>query len=147
MNSRRFKRITKELAISSTKKVDENGNVEFHLTDYIKMKIVDDNLTEMKAEIKGPLDSQYQGQIFELLITFPENYPFYAPSVKFITKISHPDIDEETGDICVDFYKSWFPTLYVGSILMQIYCLLGSPYDANTDVLLFDLLDERINNH
>ena len=133
MNSRRFKRITNELAISSTKNVDENGNVEFHLTDYIKMKIVDDNLTEMKAEINGPLDSQYQGRIFELLITFPENYPFRAPDVKFITEISHPDIDAETGTICADFYKGWTSNMVVGSILMSIYCLLGSPSDANID--------------
>ena len=133
MNSRRFKRITKELAISSTKKVDENGNVEFHLTDYIKMKIVDTNFTEMKAEIKGPVDSQYQGRIFELLVTFPEEYPFRAPDVKFITEISHPDISEETGEICADFYKGWASGMFVGSILMSIYCLLGSPSEVNTD--------------
>ena len=146
MNSRRFKRITKELAISSTKNVDENGNVEFHLTDYIKMKIVDDNLTEMKAEIKGPVGSKYQGRIFEVLVTFPEDYPYSAPDVKFITEISHPDVDEE-GAICADFYNGWVSGMVVGGILMTVYCLLGSPSDADKDldessdkVFLFDLL-------
>ena len=132
MESRSIKRITGELsAYKSTKKVDENGNVEFHLTDYIKMKIVDDNLTEMKAEIKGPVDSQYQGQTFETLITFPENYPFSAPTVKFITKISHPDVEEESGMVCGDPYKGWLSGMFVGSILMQIYCLLGSKSVTN----------------
>ena len=133
MDSRRLKRITKELAMHFRMKEGENGDVEFHLTDYIKMKVVDDSLTEMKVEIKGPLDSQYQGRMFELLITYPENYPFCPPDVKFITKISHPDINEETGTICEDFYKGWVSTMQVVGILMQIYCLLGSPSDANTD--------------
>ena len=133
MESRRFKRITNELAaIKSARKVDKNGNVEFQLTDYIKMKMIDVNLTEMKAEIKGPVGSKYQGRIFEVLVTFPEKYPFRAPDVKFITEISHPDVDEE-GAICADFYKGWVATMQVGSILMAVYCLLGSPSDASTD--------------
>ena len=127
MTSGRFKRISNELAsIESTKKVDENGNVEYHLTDYIKIKIVDDTLRVMKAEIKGLLDFKHEDRTFELLINLPEGYPFNPPDVKFITKISHPNVVKHTGRI-LGLSRDWSPAMSVGEILMNIYCLLGPP--------------------
>ena len=126
MGNLKVKRITKELA-ALTKKVDESGKAEFQVTDYIKIKPVDDKLTELRAEIKGPPQTQYEGQTFDLSIKFPERYPFVEPNVKFITKISHPNIDGETGEVCEHFLCDWVSGMNIAAVLMNIYCLLGSP--------------------
>ena len=123
------KRVQKELVDSRiyTRKEDKCGNVEFHLSDYIKVQPGCDDFSVLRAEIQGPPDTQYQGQKFEVSMKFPDDYPFEAPDVKFVSKISHPNIDEETGEICQYFLEDWSPGLKIHAVLLSIYCLLGSP--------------------
>ena len=53
------------------------------------------------ATILGPEGSPYEGGAFKLSVTFPEEYPFTAPKLKFITKIYHCNISS-SGSICLD---------------------------------------------
>mmetsp|Transcript_4356 Transcript_4356/g.4868 ORF Transcript_4356/g.4868 Transcript_4356/m.4868 type:complete len:149 (-) Transcript_4356:111-557(-) len=43
----------------------------------------------------GPENSPYEGGIFLLKLTFPEEYPHKRPIIQFITPIYHPNV---TGD-------------------------------------------------
>ena len=61
--------------------------------------------------------------IFELTLTFTTNYPFQAPSVKFITDIFHPNISP-AGILPLD---NWTPALDVTEILSYIQRLLSEP--------------------
>lgn len=92
------------------------------------VKIVDDNLFEWIATIKGPPKTPYELGIFELNLKFSSDYPFKPPYVNFITKIYHPNINEY-GEICVDILKlqNWSPVLNISSILMSIISLLDDP--------------------
>ena len=89
--------------------------------------VKDDNLLSWEATILGPSDSPYSGGIFNLDISFPADYPFKPPKVKFTTKILHPNINNH-GSICLDILnKSWSPALTVSKVLLSISSLLTDP--------------------
>ena len=60
---------------------------------------------------------------FELTLTFTTNYPFQAPSVKFITDMFHPNISP-AGILPMD---NWTPALDVTELLSNIQRLLSEP--------------------
>ena len=80
-----------------------------------------------QATIMGPSDSPYQGGVFFLDIHFPQDYPFKPPKCVFITKIYHPNINNN-GSICLDILKDqWSPALTIGKVLLSISSLLTDP--------------------
>lgn len=89
----------------------------------------DTDMDNWIAVIQGPEGSDYEGEIFELSILLPANYPFSPPKVKFITPIFHCNI--KNGTICLDILKTgWSPALTVGKVLLSITSLL---YNQNPD--------------
>ena len=47
-----------------------------------------------QAVIFGPDDTPWEGGTFKLVLEFTEDYPNKAPSVRFLTKMFHPNICE-----------------------------------------------------
>ncbi len=86
-----------------------------------------DNLLHWKGTIIGPINSPYEGGIFNLTIKFPNDYPFKPPKITFDTKIYHPNINKN-GSICLDILKDqWSPVLSVANVLLSICSLLTDP--------------------
>eukprot|EP00516_Mucochytrium_quahogii_P001373 CAMPEP_0203764428 /NCGR_PEP_ID=MMETSP0098-20131031/17676_1 /ASSEMBLY_ACC=CAM_ASM_000208 /TAXON_ID=96639 /ORGANISM=" , Strain NY0313808BC1" /LENGTH=183 /DNA_ID=CAMNT_0050660269 /DNA_START=65 /DNA_END=613 /DNA_ORIENTATION=- len=101
-----------------------------------------DSLHEWAATITGPDGSPYEKGVFYLDITFPENYPFSPPLVKFRTPIYHCNI-ASNGSICLDILKSnWSPVLNVCQVLLSICSLLT---DANPSDPLVPQIAELYN--
>ena len=46
----------------------------------------------------------YEGLTYKLSLSFPSDYPFTAPTVKFDTPCYHPNVDQY-GNICLDILK------------------------------------------
>lgn len=84
-------RLNKEFADNTTKAKQEGVQ---------KIEVVNDNMAIWKVFIDGPLESPFTGGTFQVEINFEENYPFKAPKVRFLTKIYHPGIKQDTGEIC-----------------------------------------------
>jgi ubiquitin-conjugating enzyme E2 D/E len=105
---------------------------------------VNDNLFEWEAVILGPVETPYEGGVFNLSISIPSNYPFKPPMVIFKTKIYHPNINS-AGSICLDILKTqWSPALTISKILLSICSLLADPNP--NDPLVPDIANIYKNN-
>ena len=96
--------------------------------------------------MKGPVESPYANGNFKLKFSFPENYPFKPPEVKFLTTVYHPNIKLDTGEICLEvFNSSWAPTQKVSEILEKIASMLQTPSASNP--LETEIANEYLNNY
>ncbi|GMH82722.1 hypothetical protein TL16_g09357, partial [Triparma laevis f. inornata] len=87
-----------------------------------------DNLFEWVATITGTEGTPYAGGIFLIDFNFDVNYPFKAPAISFVTKIYHPNVKSETGEICADLISNgWGPTLNVKHCLEVLRSMLITP--------------------
>ncbi|KAG9196024.1 ubiquitin-conjugating enzyme E2 D [Alternaria panax] len=113
------------------------------------------NPLSWQATIKGPPATPYESGTFHLTMEFPEGYPRTPPSVRFITKVYHPNIDSENGWICLNILGvDWSPVLTVSTVLLSIRAFLDSPDTddpacpgiANEYVYRRDVFDETARN-
>ncbi|XP_014777917.2 ubiquitin-conjugating enzyme E2-17 kDa [Octopus bimaculoides] len=87
----------------------------------------DNNIMLWNAVIFGPNDTPFEDGTFKLTIKFTEEYPNKPPTVRFISKMFHPNIYAD-GSICLDILQNrWSPTYDVSSILTSIQSLLHDP--------------------
>ncbi|KAF8318820.1 uncharacterized protein EI90DRAFT_3147262 [Cantharellus anzutake] len=86
-----------------------------------------DNLMLWNAVIFGPVDTPFEDGTFKLLLTFDESYPNKPPTVKFLSKMFHPNV-YANGELCLDILQNrWSPTYDVAAILTSIQSLLHDP--------------------
>merc|ERR1711902_211974 len=107
----------------------------------IRSRLVnEENLFEWEVALFGPPDTLYQGGYFKAHMKFPPDYPYSPPSVRFITKVWHPNV-YENGDLCISILhppvddphsgelpcERWNPTQNVRTILLSVVSLLNEP--------------------
>ncbi|KAG8215403.1 hypothetical protein J3R82DRAFT_9010 [Butyriboletus roseoflavus] len=72
-------------------------------------------------------DTPFEDGTFKLLLTFDESYPNKPPTVKFLSRMFHPNV-YANGELCLDILQNrWSPTYDVAAILTSIQSLLHDP--------------------
>lgn len=107
---------------------------ELNETSPYNIKIIpnENDFKQWKLLLSGPQNSIYQNGLFKILITFPDGYPFKAPNVKFETKIYHPNVKFDTGELCNLLYeKDWTPVKKISNIIDIIVNILCNPDTEN----------------
>jgi ubiquitin-conjugating enzyme E2 D/E len=103
-----------------------------------------DDMYRWEGAIFGPSDTPYSGGVFRLRILFPLDYPFKSPTINFVTKIYHPNINS-AGVICLDILKTkWSPALTISKVLLSICSMLSDPNPD--DPLEHDIAKQYTNN-
>lgn len=80
------------------------------LTSNFEVELVNDNIREFHVTFHGPADTFYAGGVWKIHVELPEQYPYKSPSIGFMNKILHPNIDEMSGSVCLDVInQTWSP--------------------------------------
>jgi len=67
-----------------------------------------------------------------MAISFPSNYPYSSPAIKFDTPCYHPNVDINSGAICLDILQDKWSAVYsVQTVLLSLQSLLGEPNNAS----------------
>lgn len=112
--------IEKEIVIMKNEVEINNDNYCFFQDDKDLLKI--------KIAINAPVDSYYTKGIFQVDICIREGYPSEKPGVKFLTKIFHPNISFENGDLDEEILaKIWRPSLSIAKFVGILRNLLIKP--------------------
>jgi len=76
------------------------------------------------AGIPGKEGTPWEGGIYKLILSFPENYPSKPPHCKFDPVIFHPNV-YPSGTVCLSILNpppkgNWSPSLNLRSVLLAI---------------------------
>ncbi|RQM12982.1 hypothetical protein DD237_006726 [Peronospora effusa] len=78
------------------------SDYEVHLTDETK-------ISDLDVKFHGPEDTPYEGGSWKIHVTLPKDYPFKSPSIGFLNRIYHPNVDETC--VLVNIFDMFIPQL------------------------------------
>ncbi|ESL09258.1 ubiquitin-conjugating enzyme E2 [Trypanosoma rangeli SC58] len=117
-----LKRLSNELREAS---LNPESDVDLHLLHA-------NSLFTWEAILSGPPGTPFEGGKYHLLLRVPQDYPMLPPTATFVTKVFHPNVNFDTGAVCLDILKSrWSPAWTLNSVCRAILNLLAEPEPNN----------------
>ncbi|KAG9135429.1 hypothetical protein Leryth_007189 [Lithospermum erythrorhizon] len=95
--------------MSSPSKRRDTDLMKLMMSDY-KVELINDEMHHFFVHFHGPRDSHYQGGVWKVRVELPDAYPYKSPSICFVNKMYHPNVDVTSGAVCLDVIKqTWSP--------------------------------------
>lgn len=96
--------------MASTCKRIESDVMKLLMSDYEVTLADDHNVREFYVRFHGPKDTPFASGVWKVRVEVPNQYPYKSPSIGFVNRIFHPNIDEMSGSVCLDVInQTWSP--------------------------------------
>ncbi|KAH7105647.1 ubiquitin-conjugating enzyme/RWD-like protein [Auriculariales sp. MPI-PUGE-AT-0066] len=94
---------------SPSKRRIETDVMKMLMSDY-EVSLIEDSMQEFHVRFFGPPETPFAGGEWKIHVELPDQYPYKSPSIGFLNKIYHPNIDELSGSVCLDVInQTWSP--------------------------------------
>ncbi|KDQ21024.1 hypothetical protein BOTBODRAFT_27040 [Botryobasidium botryosum FD-172 SS1] len=95
--------------MSSPKRRIETDVMKMLMSD-MEITLINDSMQEFYVRFYGPSETPFAGGVWKIHVELPDQYPYKSPSIGFMNKIFHPNIDELSGSVCLDVInQTWSP--------------------------------------
>ncbi|GJD11567.1 Ubiquitin-conjugating enzyme E2 5 [Galdieria sulphuraria] len=96
--------------MASPSKRRETDLMKLMMAEYEVELAENDRVGDFFVKFCGPVDTPYEGGVWKVHVTLPEAYPYKSPSIGFVNRIYHPNVDEMSGSVCLDVInQTWSP--------------------------------------
>lgn len=89
----------------------------------------DISMTHWNGTILGPPHSAYENRIYSVTLEAGPEYPHHPPTIKFITKVNLPSVDEQGNLITAKLpvLADWKPQTTMERVLLEVRREMSSP--------------------
>ena len=101
----------------------------------------------IECYINGPKETVYENGIWKINIQFPQNYPFKSPSIGFLDKIYHPNVDYASGSICLNVLNEEWQPIYTIQHILETFLPQLLTYPNSDDPLNNDAAKLYLENN
>ncbi|KAI7495715.1 Ubiquitin-conjugating enzyme E2 [Hortaea werneckii] len=131
--------------MSSPKRRIETDVMKMLMSDY-EVTLVNDNRISAKRRLisyrqefyvrfKGPEETPFAGGLWKIHVELPDQYPYKSPSIGFVNRIFHPNIDELSGSVCLDVINQTWSPMYDMVNIFEVFLPQLLRYPNPTDPL------------
>ncbi|KAF9741342.1 ubiquitin-conjugating enzyme [Paraphaeosphaeria minitans] len=110
-------------------------DVDRLMSDYEVTLVNDNNRQEFYVRFKGPVETPFEGGLWKIHVELPDQYPYKSPSIGFVNRIFHPNIDELSGSVCLDVINQTWSPMYDMINIFEVFLPQLLRYPNPTDPL------------